>query len=300
MIVPHFLKKGDKIAIVSPSGYSNVDFVNFSADYISERGYIPLIFPSCLNKHFQFGGTDQERLKDLQEAIDNEDIAAILCSRGGYGAIRILDKIDFSGMLKNPKWLIGFSDITNLHLALNRLKICSVHGQMTKAIYENKNSEAVKNIFDILEGRFPKYELEGHILNRKGEAEAELIGGNLSIIYSLQGTKFEIDTTGKILFIEDLNEYLYHLDRIMINLKLTGKLEKLKALIVGAFTDMKDNPNPFGKNAYEIINEHVAEYNYPVCYNFSIGHIDDNLPIICGKKYSLEVSDNVKLLPTLD
>ncbi|HNQ68907.1 MAG TPA: LD-carboxypeptidase [Bacteroidales bacterium] len=300
MIVPHFLKKGDKIAIVSPSGYSNVDFVNFSADYISELGYIPLIFPSCLNKHFQFGGTDQERLEDLQEAFDNEGIAAILCSRGGYGAIRIVDRIDFSKFIKNPKWLIGFSDITNFHLALNKLKICSIHGQMTKAIYEQKNSEAVKNIFDILAGRLPEYKIEGHKLNRGGEAKAELIGGNLSIIYSLQGTKFEIDTTGKILFIEDLNEYLYHLDRIMINLKMTGKLDNLKALIVGAFTDMKDNPNPFGKDAFEIINEHTAEYNYPVCYNFPIGHIDDNLPLICGKKYNLTVSEDVKLFPITD
>ncbi|MDD3860547.1 MAG: LD-carboxypeptidase [Bacteroidales bacterium] len=297
MVVPEFLKKDSKIAILSPSGYSNAEFVKTAAEYISELGYIPKIFPSCLNKHFQFGGTDDERLKDIQTAFDADDIDAVLCARGGYGAIRIIDKIDFSGFIKNPKWVIGFSDITNLHLAINKLKICSIHGQMTKAVHEQMDSDAVKFVFDILAGKFPKYNIDGHDLNRIGETEAELIGGNLSIIYSLQGTKFEIDTNGKILFIEDLNEYLYHLDRIMINLKLTGKLKNLKALIVGQFTDMKDNANPFGKNAYEIINEHVADYSFPVCFNFPVGHIDNNLPLITGHKYKLKISDAVDLLP---
>lgn len=300
MISPDYLKIGSKIAIVSPSGYSNSEFVNSAADYISDLGYVPVIFPSCLKKHFQFGGTDEERQKDLQDALDSDDISAILCSRGGYGTIRIIDKIDFSGFIKNPKWLIGFSDITNLHLAISNLKICSIHGQMTKALHELKDSAAVKNIFDILDGRLPEYEIAGHKLNKIGELEAELIGGNLSIIYSLQGTKFEIDTAGKILFIEDLNEYLYHLDRIMINLKLSGKLKNVKALIVGAFTDMKDNQNPFGKDAYEIIYEHISDYDFPVCFNFPLGHIDDNLPLISGKKYRLSISDKVKLLPISD
>ncbi len=298
MICPKNLVPGSKIAIVSPSGATIEEFVKSAANFISNRGFEPVIYPSCFNRYFQFGGSDEQRLADMQSAMDDDSINAILCSRGGYGAIRIVDKLDFTKFLKNPKWLIGFSDITNLHLALNRVGVMSIHGQMTKDMHEHPNSDAVKFVFDILKGETKEYLIDSNDFNRIGAAETELIGGNISILYSLQATKFEIDTDGKILFIEDLNEYLYHLDRIMINLKMSGKLKNLKGLIVGAFTDMKDNPNPFGKTPYEIINDHVAEYSYPVCFDFPTGHIENNLPLICGRKYSFIVSEKVvKLKP---
>lgn len=300
MFIPSLLKTGSKIAILSPSGAVNPEFVKSAVKLISDKGYEPVVFPSCLNKHFQFGGTDEQRLADLQSALDDENFDAILCSRGGYGAIRILDKLNFGKFMNKPKWIIGFSDITNLHLALNRVGVVSIHGNMVKEFHENPESDTVKNIFEILTGNPACFKIESHLFNKHGNAGAELIGGNLSIIYSLQATEFEIDTEGKILFIEDLNEYLYHLDRIMINLKLSGKLKNLKGLIAGAFTDMKDNPNPFGKTAYEIIREHVEEYDFPVCFNFPSGHINNNLPWVHGMTYKFNVaSDGVELKPVI-
>jgi muramoyltetrapeptide carboxypeptidase len=292
MIKPHNLKSGSKIAIISPAGAVNPIFVESVVGMLQDKGYDPIVFPSCYNKHFQLGGTDEERLADLQNALDDSSIDAILCSRGGYGAIRLIDKLDFSGFMNNPKWFIGFSDITTFHIAINNLGVMSLHSQMTKDMHENPESDAVQNIYKILNGELPETTCENHEFNKTGIAEGELVGGNLSIIYSLQGTKFEINTDGKILFIEDLNEYLYHLDRIMISLKMAGKLKNLKGLIAGAFTDMKDNPNPFGKTPYEIISAHLAEYDFPVCYNFPVGHIDNNMPLICGKKYKLEVGES--------
>lgn len=292
---PEYLKKGDKIAIISPAGAINPIFIDSAVELIKSYNYQPIVFLNAKNKYFQFGASDSERLCDLQNSLDDKSIKAILCSRGGYGLIRILDKIDFSNFLKNPKWIIGFSDITNLHIALNNMKTMSIHGLMAKAMHENPDIQAVKNIFKILNNERTQIICNNHELNRKGSVKAEIIGGNLSIIYSLQGTKFEINTENKILFIEDLNEYLYHLDRIIKSLKFAKKFDKLKALIVGGFTEMKDNPNPFGKNAYEIIYEHISEFNFPVCFDFPIGHINNNMPIICGETYNLEIDEEVKL-----
>ncbi|MFQ3676075.1 MAG: LD-carboxypeptidase [Endomicrobiia bacterium] len=292
MIIPQYLKKDSKIALISPAGKIRKEFVNDAVELIKNKAFIPVVFPSCFNEYFQAAGKDGERLADLQNAIDSEEIDAILCSRGGYGVIRILDKLDFTGFIQKPKWLIGFSDITNLHLALNKIGIQSIHAQMAKAMHENPYSKAVTEIFDILRGNLPEYQIEPHPFNRKGTCTGEIIGGNLSIIYSLQSTAFEINTNNKILFIEDLNEYLYHIDRMMINLKLSGKLKNLKGLIVGAFTEIKDNDTPFGKSVYEIISEHVQEYDFPVCYNFPVGHIDNNLPIIEGSTVKLSINEN--------
>ncbi|MCK9255378.1 MAG: LD-carboxypeptidase [Bacteroidales bacterium] len=295
MYIPEKLNKGDKIAIISPAGSVNPEFVKSASNLINSYQFQAIVFPSCLKKNFQFAGKDEDRLQDLQKALDDENIKAILCSRGGYGIIRILNKLNFEKFLEKPKWIIGFSDITNLHLALNKYNVMSIHGLMTKAMHEVPETVAVKNIFKILEGEKTKIICQSHKLNKKGEVEAEIIGGNLSIIYSLQATDFEIDTDNKILFIEDLNEYLYHLDRMMLSLKLAKKFDKLKALIVGSFSDMKDNQNAFGKTAYEIIAEHIAEFDFPVCFNFPLGHINNNMPIVCGQKYKLEIADKVSL-----
>lgn len=296
MIKPESLKRGSRVAIVSPAGSINPEFVESAANMIRAYGYEAQIYPACLNKHFQFGGNDNERFADVQSALDNSEIDAILCSRGGYGVVRLIDNLDFTQFMLKPKWFIGFSDITNFHIALNNLGVMSLHSQMSRAMHENSETDAVKNIFKILAGENPKTVGEIHEFNRKGKAQAELIGGNLSIIYSLLGTRHEINTAGKILFIEDLNEYLYHLDRMMIVLKMAGKLNNLKGLVVGSFSDMKDNTNPFGKTPYEIIAEQVLEYDFPVCYDFPLGHIIHNMPLVCGKTYNFEVGDRAVTL----
>ena len=291
MKTPPYLSKGSKIAIVSPAGYINPDFVASAEAYLKAIGYNVEISKHCLGRFNQMASTDEERLADLQQALDNPEIDAILCSRGGYGVNHIIDKIDMSKFEKHPKWILGFSDITNLHILANRHGVRSLHCQMAKAIHNNADAECIKNIFRILEGEKVSYTFAPDELNRKGTVEGELIGGNMSIIYSLQGTDYAIDCDDKILFIEDLNEYLYHLDRMMINLKMSGKLAKLRGLVVGTFSDMKDNASPFGKTAYEIVKAHTAEYSYPIGFGLPVGHIDDNQPLIEGGPYRLDISD---------
>ena len=291
MKTPKYLTKGNRIAIVSPAGYINPDFVASAEAYLKSAGYEVEIGPHCLDRHNQMASTDEQRLADLQQAIDNPKVDAILCSRGGYGVNHIIDKIDMSQFEKNPKWIMGFSDITNLHILANKHGVRSLHCQMAKAIHNNPDADCIKNIFKILEGEKVSYTFAPNELNRKGIAEGELIGGNLSIIYSLQGTDFAIDCDDKILFIEDLNEYLYHLDRMMLNLKMSGKLAKLRGIVVGTFSDMKDNASPFGKTAYEIVKAHTDEYSYPVGFGIPVGHIDDNQPLVEGGQYRIEISD---------
>lgn len=291
MKTPKYLSKGSRIAIVSPAGYINPDFVASTEAYLKSAGYEVEIGQHCLGRHNQMASTDDQRLADLQQAIDNPKVDAILCSRGGYGVNHIIDKIDMSQFEKNPKWIMGFSDITNLHILANKHGVRSLHCQMAKAIHNNPDADCIKNIFKILEGEKMSYTFAPNELNRKGIAEGELIGGNLSIIYSLQGTDFAIDCDDKILFIEDLNEYLYHLDRMMLNLKMSGKLAKLRGIVVGTFSDMKDNASPFGKTAYEIVTAHTDEYSYPVGFGIPVGHIDDNQPLVEGGQYRIEISD---------
>lgn len=291
MKTPKYLSKGSKIAIVSPAGYINPDFVKSAEAYLKSIGYNVEIYEHCLGRFNQMASTDDERLADLQQALDNPEINAILCSRGGYGVNHIIDKIDMTKFAKKPKWILGFSDITNLLLLANKHGVRSLHCQMAKAIHNNSEAECIKNIFRILEGEKISYTFEPNELNRKGTVKGELIGGNMSIIYSLQGTDFAIDCDDKILFIEDLNEYLYHLDRMMLNLKISGKLAKLRGLVVGSFSDMKDNASPFGKTAYEIVKAHTAEYSYPIGFGIPVGHIDDNQPLVEGGQYRLKISD---------
>ncbi|MBO7134047.1 MAG: LD-carboxypeptidase [Bacteroidales bacterium] len=291
MKTPPYLTKGSRIAIVSPAGYINHDFVFSTETYLKSIGYEVEIFPHCLGRYNQMASTDEERLADMQAALDNPNISAILCSRGGYGVNHIVDKIDLANFKKHPKWILGFSDITNLHILANKHKIKSLHCQMAKAIHNNAESDCISNIFKVLQGEKVEYSAEPSPLNRKGIATGEIVGGNLSIIYSLQGTDFAIDCKDKILFIEDLNEYLYHIDRMMVNLKMSGKLAELRGLVVGTFSDMLDNASPFGKTAYEIVKAYTEEYSYPVGFGFPIGHTDNNQPIVEGGKYKLEITD---------
>ena len=294
MITPPKLNKGDQIGIIAPSRKINPDEIKAATQIFEKWGLQVSLGKNLFKEDHQFSGTDDERAEDLQSMLDNPEIKAIICARGGYGTIRILDLVDYTAFIKNPKWIVGYSDITALHSHLNQnLKVKSIHGIMPinfpKDFTEN---ESIKTLKKALFREENTYEINTHDFNRKGKVSGELIGGNLSVLYSLAGTKFDLDTKRKILIIEDLDEYLYHIDRMMMNLKYSGKLENLKGLIVGGMTKMNDNLIHFGKTAYEIIHDAVKDYDFPVCYNFPSGHIEDNLALILGKESALEIKEN--------
>ena len=290
MLKPAHIKAGDRIRIVSPAGRVIKEKVLPAVELLQQAGFEVILGKHVFDTHFQFAGTDEQRLQDFQDAMDDTDCKVIICSRGGYGVIRIADKLNFSAFRKNPKWLIGFSDITALHALFQQEGFTSIHGAMP-AFYlkEKQPTESFTELMKVLKGEKTTVQVPANEFNRPGKAKGQLIGGNLSILYSLLGTSFEPETDGKILFIEDLSEYLYHIDRIMHSLKLSGKLKNLKGLIVGSFTEMKDNDSPFGQSVPEIIFNAVKEYNYPVCFDFPAGHIDRNLPLLFGADYSLFV-----------
>lgn len=290
---PPFLRPGDSIGILSTARSTSSQELESSLKIIDEWGLKPVIGKTIDEKKDQFAGSDTFRAADFQDMIDNPEIKAIWCARGGYGTVRIIDRIDFSGFLKNPKWIIGFSDITVLHSHLHKMKIQSLHAQMPHSI-DTKSKESADSIFNVLFGKkFPDISIrQKPDPGRPGTASGLLTGGNLSILYSLCGSPSAIDTKGKILFLEDLDEYLYHIDRMMMNLKRNGMLENLAGLIVGGMSDMNDNAIPFGKNAKEIIRDAVEEYKYPVGFNFPAGHIPDNRALILGHKVHLNIDAN--------
>lgn len=291
---PAFLKKGDKIGIIAPARKISKEEIQSAMDIFNAWGLEVVLSKNLFNADNQFSGTENERAEALQIMLNDDSIKAIISARGGYGTIRIIDKIDFTNFKKHPKWIIGYSDITVLHSHINNFGIETLHATMP--INFTKNAEATETLRKALFGEQLNYEVESHPLNRKGKAEAELIGGNLSLIYALTGSVSDIDTKGKILFIEDLDEYLYHIDRMMLNLKRSGKLDHLAGLIVGGMTDMKDNTIPFGKTAEEIITDAVKKYDYPVCFNFPGGHVEKNLALYFGRKVKLKVADTVQLV----
>jgi len=292
MIFPSYLQKGDRIRIVAPAGKVSKEKVLPGIELLQDVGYEVLIGHHVFDKYFQYAGTDYQRLADMQEALNDPSTRAIICARGGYGSVRIIDKLDYSLFLNNPKWLVGFSDVTIFHSLINSLRVASVHSAMPGSFIENK--KPLKSFYSLLETLTTgnsKVEMEANPFNRNGKCQGELVGGNLSLLYSLQGTPRQLDTRGKILFIEDVGEFLYHLDRMMQNLRLSGQLKGLSGLVVGAFTEMKDNESPFGKLVPEIIREAVQEYNFPVCFDIPAGHIPKNISLILGANYSLEVEN---------
>lgn len=292
MIIPPFLKPGDRIRIISPAGKVQKDKILSGIELLQDEGFEVVVGSHVFDKHFQYSGTDRQRAADLQEAIDDQDAKAIVCARGGYGTMRLLELVDFSLFRQNPKWLVGFSDITVLHNVLNRFGIASIHGAMPGFFIENKKpSASFFSLMELLRNGKSKIQAPANELNRHGSCEGELVGGNLSLIYALQGTPWQLQTAGKILLIEDLSEYLYHLDRMIQNLKLSGVLENLAGLVVGGFTEMKDNESPFGLSASEIILDAVKDYAYPVCLDVPIGHIQKNLSVMLGGRYQLEVAE---------
>ena len=292
ILIPPKLKAGDKVAIVAPARKISIEEIKPAIDIIESWGLTVTVGNTIGKENFQFAGTDEERLNDFQNAIDDDSVKAIICARGGYGSVRFVDEIDFRKFSKKPKWICGFSDITVLqsHL-LNVYGIASVHSTMALA-FENNTVESLETLREILFGENVSYSIPYNKLNRFGSEYGILCGGNLSLLQNLSGTNSDIDTDDKILFIEDVDEYLYHFDRMMQWLKRSGKLENLAGLLVGHLTKMKnlDELKPFGKTAEEIISEAVNEYEYPVCFGFPAGHENDNRAFVIGGKYSLTVT----------
>lgn len=301
MIIPSYIKLNSKIRIVSPAGKVNETFVLPAVEWLQKEGYKVELGKHVFAQHFQFAGTDKQRLEDLQIALDDPECEAIICSRGGYGTVRIIDQLDFTGFGNHPKWLVGFSDITILHACFNNLKVAAIHGVMPRYFFDEdgKATENLKSLMKLLTGEKVLYHFSNATKNRSGKISAELIGGNLSIISSLQGTKYEIDTADKILFLEDIDEFLYHTDRMIYQLKLSGKLDNLAGLVLGDFTDMKDNESPFGKTAHEIIIDAVSEFDYPLAFGFPAGHDKKNLALSFGEEWELNVTEKKSVLKLL-
>lgn len=289
---PPKLRAGDKVGFLSTARKTKAFELKSAHKLLDEWSLKFVEGPTIGKEENQFAGNDELRRSDFQTMIDDPQIKAIWCSRGGYGTIRILDALDFTKFKEDPKWIIGYSDITALHSHIHNMGIETLHAQMPVDI-SNKSFEAADSIRKVLFGEEYKIEIASFSnLNRTGIAYGELVGGNLSVLYSLCGSNSSIHTDGKILFIEDLDEYLYHIDRMMLNLKRNGMLSRLSGLIVGGMTDMNDNTIPFGKTAEEIIYDAVKEYDYPICFNFPAGHLTDNRALILGRNCKLKVGKN--------
>ena len=283
------LKVGSKIAIAAPARKMSLGQMQFAIDWLIKKGFTPVYDDRLFAEHYIFAGDDNFRATVLQEYFDNENIEAIWLSKGGYGSIRIIDKLDFTKFMQHPKWIIGFSDTTVFHGKLSRLGCPSLHACMPFC-FEKKTLEAKQSLFDVLTGKPLHYEFHAHPLNRLGEMEGEIVGGNLSVLYGMIGSNSFPETDGKILFIEEVDEYIYHIDRMMHGLKRAGKLEHLKGLIIGGLTQIHDNPDPFGMSVEEVIAEAVAGYCYPLCFGFPAGHLDDNRAVIFEQKARIEVT----------
>lgn len=297
--IPPYLQKGDTIGIVCPAGTMPVERVSECVRVLNEDwGFTTKVGITVGRQFNYFSGTDEERAEDFQQMLDDENIKAILCARGGYGIGRIIEQLDFTHFKKNPKWIIGFSDVTVFHSHIYRnYYISTLHAPMANAFNdEGYKNEFVNSLKDALEGKKIKYTVPVNEFNRKGEGIGELIGGNLALLAHLVGTNSDLKTKGRILFLEDIGEYLYNVDRMMYQLKRSGKLDKLAGLIIGGFTDMKDTEKPFGQSAYEIINDIVKEYDYPVCYGFPVSHNKENYALKIGVGYKLKVGKNKVVL----
>jgi len=298
MLIPPYLKKGDTIGIVCPSGFMPLEKAETCISTLKSWGYKVKIGSTLGSQYNYFSGTDEQRLEDLQQMMDDDRVNAILCGRGGYGLSRIIDNLSFKKFKHNPKWIIGYSDITVLHAHLFAFyKIASLHSPMAGAFNEEGfKNEYILSLKKVLEGQKLEYKCEAHPFNNPGRAKGQLVGGNLSLIAHLMGTPSEIKSRRRILFLEDVGEYVYNIDRMFYQLKRSTKLENLAGLVIGGFTDMKDTVTPFGKEVYEVISEVVKEYDYPICFKFPVSHGTENYPLKVGATYHLEVGEKaVKL-----
>jgi muramoyltetrapeptide carboxypeptidase len=302
--IPAYLKPGDTIGITSAAGYISLDDCQDAMNTIKGWGFKIRIGSTIGKKDFTFGGTDEERTKDLQQMLNDPSIKAIMCARGGYGLVRIIDKLDFTQFAKQPKWIIGFSDATVLHSHINKnFGIATLHSKMCNSFVNPATAEAIQNetidsIRKCLIGDKMIYNVAPNSNNKTGRATGALVGGNLKTLEALAGSHSDINTKNKILFVEDTGEYLYSIDRMFWNLKRTGKLSNLAGLIVGGFKAKKDDPGEeFGKTLEQIVLEKVSEYNYPVCFDFPVGHQKNNFALKCGVLHRLVVSnDQVSLI----
>ncbi|MBV4356965.1 S66 peptidase family protein [Pinibacter aurantiacus] len=297
--IPPYLKPGDTIGIVCPAGYMPYDKAEVCINTLLQWGYKVKVGKTLGGGSTNyFSGTDEERLNDFQQMLDDKEVKAILCGRGGYGVSRIIDDVDFKHFEKHPKWIIGFSDITVFHSHIYaNYKIASIHSPMAAAFNdEGYKNEYVLSLKETLEGKAMQYACPAHEFNKTGTASGELVGGNLALLAHLIGSKSEVKTKNRILFIEDIGEYTYNIDRMMLQLKRAGKLDELAGLIIGGFTDMKDTTRPFGKTVFEIIQDIVKDYKYPICFDFPVSHDTKNYALKVGAEYELKVGDNeVKL-----
>lgn len=298
MVVPPYLQPGDTIGIVCPSGYMPQENFQTCVNVMQDWGFSIKIGSTPGSQHFYFSGTDEQRLADLQSMMDDSSVKAILCARGGYGLSRIIDEIDFKKFRKHPKWIVGFSDITVLHAHLfTKYKIATLHAPMAAAFNDGQfDNEYVQSLRKALSGETADYSAAASAPNRMGDCEGRLVGGNLALVAHLVGSASSFNTRGKILFLEDVGEYLYNIDRMMIQLNRAGMLDKLAGLIFGGFTDMKDTTIPFGQTIYEILQHHVKDYDYPVCYDFPVSHEKENYALKVGVKHRLSVGTSVRLI----
>lgn len=290
---------GDAIGLVAASRWVQPEIIDEARKLITDWGYTVVLGDTLNKKHHQFGGTDAERAADVQSMLDNPHIKGIVIMRGGYGIIRIIDQLDFSVFTRHPKWIIGFSDVTILHAHINdKLGLPTLHAPMPYSWSQN-TPEAIHGLRMALAGSPAPMLAQSHPLNVTGETQAPLIGGNLSILYSLLGTRYGFSTAGKILVLEDLDEHIYHIDRMMMSLQLAGKLEHLAGIIVGGMTEMKDHAIPFGEQAEEIIHRLTAHLHIPVAFGMPFGHIDNNQPLVLGNMAHLKVTAEGTVLTSL-
>ncbi|MCQ2608377.1 MAG: LD-carboxypeptidase [Bacteroidales bacterium] len=299
MLKPDFLHEGDIVTIISPSGPVTKGSLDFAIETLQSWGLQVKLGKHTYDKLGVFAGSDENRASDLQKAIEDKKTKAIICARGGYGAIRIADSIDYSSLQKRPKWFVGFSDITVFHEKLHFLGIQSLHGAMAKS-FPNVTPESLQSLHDSLFGTNKAIQIKSTKFNKTGECKGELIGGNLSMIYSLRGVPFEYDYTGKILFIEDLNEYYYHIDRMMQNLLHSGVLSKISGLIVGTMSGMRNGTDTFDGSVEDIVLNVTKDYNIPVVFDFPSGHEDLNQALVFGEKYELKVTKRKVSLKIID
>jgi muramoyltetrapeptide carboxypeptidase len=291
--IPPYLKKGDTIGITCPAGYMAREKAQTCIDTLQQWGYQVMVGKTLGSDSANyFSGTDEERMNELQAMLDDDSIHAILCGRGGYGVGRIIDGLDFKKFKRKPKWVIGYSDITVLHSHIfSTCKIASIHAPMASAFNDGgAANEYVLSLKKMLSGKRNSYTCASQLHNKPGTAMGELVGGNLSLLAHLTGTPSDVNTKNKLLFIEDVGEYIYSADRMLYQLKRSGKLADLAGLIVGVFTDMKDTDRPFGKTIDDAISDIVKEYNYPVCYYFPVSHSEENYALKIGGIYKLSVA----------
>lgn len=290
------LKKGDLICILAPAKAIEKEHVIFATEIFEQHGFKVQVSSNCLGQYNYFSGTDEQRLNDFQEALDNPDIKAIVCARGGYGSIRILDRIQWASQIREPKWIVGFSDITVFHQRMQKLGMQSIHASMPLNFKSNTN-ESLTSLVSALRGEPIEIEIESHPKNSIGTVNGELVGGNLSILYSFLGTDDQIDYSGKILFIEEVGEQLYALDRMLYAFRKAGVFDKIVGLVVGGITNMCETAVPTNFVVEDLVLSHFEYRNIPVCFNFPAGHVDDNRALIVGRNYELEVGiGSVKLI----